>query len=317
MLFDRQPEEAVRLWSKTIELDPTMAIAYRNLAVAYSRQDNGAPKAIAALEKAVSLGSGDALHLYELDRLCEFAQTPVEKRLALFDSHRAAAEKRDDATARIVSLEILAGRYDSAIKIMTERHFHLWEGGALQRAGRLDRRRTCARPSQVRRQGLRRRACRLSGLDGVSREPRSDPRLSRQPRAGGLLLRGPHAIRAGQPGRRKKAWRESAAELIGTEDVPRATVDNGAVLVYYQALSPGKVEASPRAKALFASLASAAAKAETRPAGQEFFAVRRAPVAPRAWPWLTTWAACRARRRRQRRALRRNSRRPSRSTPTC
>ena len=80
----------------------------------------------------------------------------------------------------------------------------------------------------------------------------------------------------------KKAWRESAAELIGTEDVPRATVDNGAVLVYYQALSLGKLGQPARAKALFASLASAAAKAETRPAGQEFFAKFGERQSPRA-----------------------------------
>ncbi|HEY3444309.1 MAG TPA: DUF5107 domain-containing protein [Paludibaculum sp.] len=283
LLFDRQPDEAVKLWTRTIELDPTMAIAYRNLAVAYGRQDNGAPKAIAALEKAVSLGSGDPLHLYELDRLYEFAQTPVEKRLALFDSHRAAAEKRDDATARIVSLEILAGRYDSAIEIMTKRHFHLWEGGA-----RFNVQDAWTDAHLLR--GHRKFAAKdytaaLADYQASMEYPENLEvtrayRGSRAPEVFyyvGLT----HAAMNNQDAA-KKAWRESAAELIGTEDVPRATVDNGAVLVYYQALSLGKLGQLARAKALFASLAAAAAKAETQPAGQEFFAKFGERQSPRA-----------------------------------
>ncbi|MBI5083649.1 MAG: DUF5107 domain-containing protein, partial [Acidobacteria bacterium] len=130
LLFDRQPDEAVQLWRKTVELDPGMAVAWRNLAVAYGRQDGGVPKAVAALERAVALNGDDSLYLFELDRLYEFQQAPLEKRLALFTARKATAEKRDDAMSRLVTLQILSGEYDAAITTLERRHFHLWEGGA-------------------------------------------------------------------------------------------------------------------------------------------------------------------------------------------
>ncbi len=273
LLFDRQPEEAVRLWTKTTQLDPAMAIAYRNLAVAYGRQDGGAPKAIAALEKAVALNSGDALHLFELDRLYEFTETPVEKRLALFDKNRATAEKRDDATSRIVSLEILAGRYDSAIAIMSKRHFHLWEGGA--RFNVQDAWTDAHLLRGHRKFAAKDYAAALADYQTAIQYPETLEvtrayRGSRAPEV--FYYTGLTQAAMGQQDAAKKAWRESAAELIGTEDMPRATVDSGAVSVYYQALSLGKLGEAARARKLFASLAAAAAKAETRPAGQEFFA---------------------------------------------
>ena len=283
LLFDRQPGEAVRLWTKTTELDPTMAIAYRNLAVAYGRQDDGAPKAIAALEKAISLNSGDALHLFELDRLYEFTQAPVEKRLALFDNHRAAAEKRDDAMSRIVSLEILAGRYDSAISIMTKRHFHLWEGGA-----RFNVQDAWTDAHLLRGHGkfvAKNYAGALADYQAAILYPENLEvtrayRGSRAPEV--FYYTGVTNAAMGRGDEAKKAWRESAAELTGSEDVPRATVDSGAVLVYYQALSLNKLGETARAKALFAALAAAAAKAETRPASQEFFAKFGERQSPRA-----------------------------------
>ncbi len=69
LLFDRQPDVAAQLWEKAVGLNPRFAIAWRNLAVAYSRQNEGVPKGIAALEKAVSIHGEDALYLFELDRL--------------------------------------------------------------------------------------------------------------------------------------------------------------------------------------------------------------------------------------------------------
>lgn len=130
LLFDRQPAEAVAQWKKTVELDPSMAIAWRNLSVAYAREANGVPQAISGLEKAISLNGSDSLYLFELDRLYEFSQSPVAKRLQMLESHRQTVEKRDDTTSRLVTLQVLAGKYDDAVAVMRQRHFHLWEGGA-------------------------------------------------------------------------------------------------------------------------------------------------------------------------------------------
>lgn len=37
--------------------------------------------------------------------------------------------KHDDAVMRLLTLYNASGQYDKAIKILDNRHFHLWEGG--------------------------------------------------------------------------------------------------------------------------------------------------------------------------------------------
>jgi tetratricopeptide (TPR) repeat protein len=273
LLYDRQPEEAVRLWQKTVEIDPKMAIAYRNLAVAYARQDGGVPKAIEALEKAVALNGGDAIYLFELDRLYEFAQAPLEKRTALFASRLATAAKRDDAMSRVVTLENLNGQYDEAIAILEKRHFHLWEGGA--RFNVQDAWTDAHLLRGHRKMKAKDYAGALKDYQAAIQYPENIEvtrgyRGSRAPEVfyfAGLALE-----TLGRGEEAKKAWRDSASELLGTEDNPRATVDSGAVLLYYQALSLTKLGETARAKALFQSLLDAAKRSLDRAEGQEFFA---------------------------------------------
>jgi tetratricopeptide (TPR) repeat protein len=129
LLFDWQPEKAVSLWEKSTSLNAAFPIVYRNLAVYYSRQDDGRNKAIANLEKAVSYG-GSALHLFELDQQYEEAGTNPQKRLAMFEKYHNLALERDDAVSREISLKIFMGKYNDAIELMQGRSFDIWEGGA-------------------------------------------------------------------------------------------------------------------------------------------------------------------------------------------
>ena len=130
LLFDWQPDEAIKLWEKSVALDDSMPIVHRNLAIAYSRQDKGMEKAIAELEKAISLSDKYPIHFFELDQLYEWAGTAPEKRLAMLEKHHAAVVRRDDALSREIGLKIIAGKYDEAIELMTGRQFNVWEGGA-------------------------------------------------------------------------------------------------------------------------------------------------------------------------------------------
>jgi tetratricopeptide (TPR) repeat protein len=130
LLFDWQPEEAIKLWEKSVSLDDNMPIVHRNLAIAYSHQDKGIDKAIAELEKAISLSDNYPMHFFELDQLYELAGTPPEKRLAMLENHHAAVLKRDDALSREIGLKIFMGKYAEAIELMTGRQFNVWEGGA-------------------------------------------------------------------------------------------------------------------------------------------------------------------------------------------
>jgi tetratricopeptide (TPR) repeat protein len=132
LLFDWQPEEAIKLWGKSVSLGATFPIVYRNLAIAYSRQEKGVAldKAIASLEKAVSFEDKYAIHFFELDQLYEAAGTAPEKRLAILEKNHATVTERDDSLSREISLKVNMGKYDDAIELMQGRKFNIWEGGA-------------------------------------------------------------------------------------------------------------------------------------------------------------------------------------------
>ncbi|QOY91092.1 DUF5107 domain-containing protein [Paludibaculum fermentans] len=273
LLFDRQPAEAVAQWKKTVELDPSMAIAWRNLSVAYAREANGVPQAISGLEKAISLNGSDSLYLFELDRLYEFSQSPVAKRLQMLESHRQTVEKRDDTTSRLVTLQVLAGKYDDAVAVMRQRHFHLWEGGA-----RFNVQDTWTDALVLRghqKMKAKNYAGALEDYQNAIKYPENIEvtRAYRGGRAPETLYNAGAALAAlGKPAEAQKAWRESAAELMGNDENPRPTVDGGAALVYYQALSLQKLGETARAKVLFQSLVDAANRAMQRTPGNEFFA---------------------------------------------
>ena len=133
LLYDWQPGEATKLWESSASLDPSFAITHRNLAVAYlhRRPESDLARAIGELEKAVTLDRKYALHFTELDELYEQAGTPIEKRVPLFESNRDVVARRDDAQNRAIALEIAAGKYDDAIRMMTGRPFAAIEGANL------------------------------------------------------------------------------------------------------------------------------------------------------------------------------------------
>jgi tetratricopeptide (TPR) repeat protein len=133
LLYDWQPEEAARLWETSSMIDPSFSIVHRNLATAYAHQKptGDLNRAIAELEKAVTLEPKYAIHFAELDELYEQAGTPIEKRLPLFEKNQDVVAQRDDAQNRAVALKVAAGKYDDAIKMMTGRKFAVAEGANL------------------------------------------------------------------------------------------------------------------------------------------------------------------------------------------
>ena len=133
LLFDWQPEQAVKLWEASAALDPSFPIVHRNVAIARSRRKTGnsLSAAIASLEKAVSLPRKYPIHFLELDQLYQAAGIAPEKRLALLESNHPVVSQRDDALNREIALQVTQGKYDQAIGSMTGRRFAVWEGGNL------------------------------------------------------------------------------------------------------------------------------------------------------------------------------------------
>ncbi len=128
LLFDEQPAAALKQWERSRTLEPRFATVHRNLAIAYQQVEHDDQKAVASMEKAVECDPSDARLFYELDALYERAGTAHAKRIAILEKNRATVEKRDDAVSRLVLLYVQTGRYDEATRLLSERHFNVWEG---------------------------------------------------------------------------------------------------------------------------------------------------------------------------------------------
>ncbi len=87
-------------------------------------------KAIASYEKAMKLKKDEPVYYEELDALYEMSNTPVEKRLALFEGNNETVSKRDDAFARQITVLTLAGKPDNAVEYLTGRKFNYREGSS-------------------------------------------------------------------------------------------------------------------------------------------------------------------------------------------
>jgi tetratricopeptide (TPR) repeat protein len=133
LLYDWQPEVAIRHWEQAAALEDDNAILYRNLALAYSRRggEDSLTRAILQLEKAVSLDRKYPIHFSEVDDLYAAAGFAPDKRLALLEKNWESVTNRDDALSRAISLKIFAGKYDEAIRLLGSRTFAVWEGGTL------------------------------------------------------------------------------------------------------------------------------------------------------------------------------------------
>jgi tetratricopeptide (TPR) repeat protein len=130
LLYEPQPERAIRLWERSRDLDNTFALLHRNLGLAYYKTYNEIPKAIASYEKAISLNSKDQRWFFELDLIYAAARTDPEKRVKLLsDNHQVIAINNVvDALSREVLLLVQLGNYDEALEICNSRSFPQWEG---------------------------------------------------------------------------------------------------------------------------------------------------------------------------------------------
>jgi len=131
LLYDLQPGDAIKEWEKSRNLDSSFSIVHRNLGLAYARNENNIPKAIASLEKAVACNPKDARLYYELDQLYEAGGISPEKRLALLERNHKTILASDDALTREIILHVRLGHYDRAIDLLNGHHFHVWEGGGM------------------------------------------------------------------------------------------------------------------------------------------------------------------------------------------
>jgi len=138
ILYDKQPEFAIENWKKAVELNPNMAIAFRNIGWGYYRHYKNIPEGIAYYEKAMALNHKEPIYYTELDMLYELNNAPVEKRLKLFEGQNEVVKNRDDATIRQISVLTLVGQSEKAVEYIDRVKYSYREGASLVREVKID-----------------------------------------------------------------------------------------------------------------------------------------------------------------------------------
>lgn len=123
-----QKDKGLNHWLRSAELNPSFAIACRNVGFGYG-QLNDLDKSMKYYDMAIKANPNDPLLLTESDKIYEQADIPAAQRLKRLEAHLKTVMKHDDTVMRLLTLYNAAGQYDKAIKILDNRHFHLWEGG--------------------------------------------------------------------------------------------------------------------------------------------------------------------------------------------
>lgn len=130
--YQKRPEKARQAWEKAVEIDPSFAMALRNLGWYWRFKDEGKAwkdytdydRAIDYYKKAIAADKdGNALFLTECDEIMEFINTPLEQRYELFNGKESLYEKRYDSETKAIRQRILNGEYESVLDKLTSRFY--------------------------------------------------------------------------------------------------------------------------------------------------------------------------------------------------
>ena len=129
LLYDKkQYDQAVACWETAIAAKPDLALAHRNLSIAYFNHGDKAlaPARIAA---AVALEPTNSRFLLEQDQLLKRLDTSVRERLAILEAHREILSDRYALMLAYISLLNADGQHEKAYELLMNYTFHVWEGG--------------------------------------------------------------------------------------------------------------------------------------------------------------------------------------------
>jgi tetratricopeptide (TPR) repeat protein len=123
-----QKAKGIEAWEKAVSLEPLFARAGRNLGFGY-HCDGALPKAIAMYEQSIKGNPSDPRLFFELDQLYEQNGKPAKERLSFMEKNLKTILRHDETVIRLLTLYNETGAYDKGIRILSDRHFHVWEGG--------------------------------------------------------------------------------------------------------------------------------------------------------------------------------------------
>ena len=126
----RRYEEAIRCWRKSIELDDTFSIPFRNLGIAEFNIHRNPEAASQMYARAFGLAPNDARVLYEWDQLRKRAGLCTSAaRLRFLEGHLELVARRDDLTIEYITLLNQSQQWKLALEHLAARQFTPWEGG--------------------------------------------------------------------------------------------------------------------------------------------------------------------------------------------
>jgi len=130
LLYDRRRhEEAIRCWAKSVEIDATLGVAWRNLGIGCFNVLKRRDKARRAYDRAFQAEPASARVLYERDQLWKRLGVSPKKRLRHLRQHAELVAQRDDLSVELAALLNQTGRHDEALVVLSGRRFQPWEGG--------------------------------------------------------------------------------------------------------------------------------------------------------------------------------------------
>jgi tetratricopeptide (TPR) repeat protein len=130
LFYDRRRhEEAIAMWERAVELDPSYPTAWRNLAFGYFNVMHDPDRSLNAFAKARANAPHDARILYEYDQLRKRTGHSPQSRLEELKVDSKLVRLRDDLSAEMAALYSSSGSPVEALSILTSRQFQPWEGG--------------------------------------------------------------------------------------------------------------------------------------------------------------------------------------------
>ena len=130
LFYDKKRyDEAIREWEASVRLEPSFAIPWRNLGIAYFNVRKDVASALAAYQNAFTANPADARLLYEFDQLRKRTGARATERLAILEDQPALVSQRDDLTVERITLLNQCGRSEQALEMLRSRRFNPWEGG--------------------------------------------------------------------------------------------------------------------------------------------------------------------------------------------
>lgn len=130
LLYDKQPDNAMAQWTICTQMEPRLAMAWRNLGWANWLHTKNYDEAARYYRKAIELAPDNALFLEEIEQVYELKGEDVAVRYELLKSHHNTCLKRYSPLAAEVVNGIFVGDFDYVLDLLKNCYFPTREGVA-------------------------------------------------------------------------------------------------------------------------------------------------------------------------------------------